>query len=710
MRRFAFALALLCASGLPVIRGAEAPPPQAAQAPAAPPQAAQAPAAPPQEPRPAGDRPAGQPPPADQPPQPSFRTAIDFVRVDVIVTDKKGQPVTDLKPDEVEVFEDGDRQDVESFKLFRIDEISETTPARPIRSLFDEENEAQRPDVRLFAFFLDDYHVRRGNAMRARVDLADFVRRSIAPQDMVGIMYPLTPTTDVVMGRNHEALSRAIEQFDGRKYDYQPKNQFEEKYANYPAVVVEQVRNQVSLGALKGLIIKLGGLREGRKALILVSEGYTNYLPAQMRDPVASMPGLGNPLRGNATYDENQGEFRERFFSQAEMMSDLKDVYDLANKNNVSIYAVDPRGLAAFEHDINEGVGMQTDKAMLQSTMDSIRILADETDGRAIVNRNDLAAGMRQIIRDSSAYYLVGYNSRKAPKDGKFHEIKVRVKRPGVEVRHRKGYWALTPDETARAVAPPKPIVPKDVDSALGVLQTGSRNQYISSWVGLSRGTNGKTKVTFVWEPASRAKSGAMAVDEAAQVQLTVVGENGAPYFRGASPDMSSGNPAVRGPQRLTFEVPPGRIQVKYAIRDASESTIDTDLREFTIPDLSAPEVGLSTPGVFRARTGPEAQAILKDPNAVPVVAREFRRTERLIIRAQSYGPGSDIPLVTAQLLNRVGGAMQDVPVTLDQKTGLAQIDLPLSGIAPAEYLLDIRAKSATGGEAKQLVAFKVVS
>jgi hypothetical protein len=165
----------------------------------------------------------------------------------------------------------------------------------------------------------------------------------------------------------------------------------------------------------------------------------------------------------------------------------------------------------------------------------------------------------------------------------------------------------------------------------------------------------------------------------------------------------------VRGPQRLTFEVPPGRIQVKYAIRDASESTLDTDLREFTIPDLSAPEVGLSTPGVFRARTGPEAQAILADPNAVPVVAREFRRTERLIIRAQAYGPGTDVPAVTAQLLNRVGGAMQEAPVTLDQRTGHAQIDLPLAGIAPGEYLLELRAKGANG-EAKQLVAFKVVS
>jgi len=651
--------------------------------------------------------PQGQPPATDQPPAPPiFRTGIDFVRVDVIVTDRKGEPITDLKPEELEVFEDGDRQEIESFKLFKIDEITTTTPPRPIRSLFDEESEAQRPDVRLFAFFLDDYHVRRGNAMRSRIDMADFVRRTISPQDMVGIMYPLTPTTDVVMGRNHEALARAIEAFDGRKYDYQPRNQIEEQYANYPALVVEQIRNQVSLGAIRGLIVKLGGLREGRKALILVSEGYTNYLPAQLRDPVASMPGYRNPARGQESVGDNMAEYRERFFSQAEMLTQLKDVYDLANKNNVSIYALDPRGLAAFEHDINEAVGFQMDKAMLQQTQDSIRVLADETDGRAIVNRNDLRSGLKQIVRDSSAYYLVGYNSKKAPNDGKFHEIKVKVKRSGLEVRHRKGYWALTPDETARALAPPKPIIPKDVDNALGGLQTSKRNEYINSWVGLSRGKNGKTKVTFVWEPAAAMKGRA---ETPAQVQLTVVGEDGAPYFRGSVPGDTAANPTIRGPQRLTFEVPPGRVQVKYAIRDATESTLDTDVREFTIPDLAAPEVGLSTPSVFRARTAPEAQTILSDPNAVPVVAREFRRTERIIVRTQSYGPGTEIPTVSAKLLNRVGGSMQELPVTLDQQSGQAELDLPLSGIAPGEYVLDLRAKGQNG-EAKQLVAFKVVS
>jgi VWFA-related protein len=525
---------------------------------------------------------------------------------------------------------------------------------------------------------------------------------------MVGLMYPLSPIGDVVMGRNHEALARGLEQFDGRKYDYVPRNQFEERYANYPASYVEQVRNQVSMGAIKALIVKLGGLREGRKALILCSEGYTNYLPPQMRDPVASMPGTGNPAHGNASVGDSMGEQRVRFFSQAEMISDLKDVFDLANKNNVSIYALDPRGLAAFEHDVNEAVNMQMDAEMLKLTTDSIRILAENTDGRAIVNQNDLSRGLKQIVRDSSAYYLVGYNSSKAPTDGKFHEIKVKVKRSGVEVRHRQGYFALTPEDTARVIAGPSPDRPKDIDAALGALDVAPREQFIRTWMGLSRGSNGKTRVTVVWEPTATPGSRR---EEAAAVQITAIGTDGAPYYRGTVPRAGGSGPATPGArtQQASFEVPPGRMQVKYAIKDASESTIDTDTREIAIPDLSAPTVLLSTPAVYRARTAVDLQAILHDPAAVPAVAREFRRTERIVVRANAYGPGTEVPGVTARLLNRAGTAMQDLPVTLAQDTGQVQLDLPLASIAPGEYLIDLRAKGAAG-EAKQLIAFKVTS
>jgi len=163
---------------------------------------------------------------------------------------------------------------------------------------------------------------------------------------------------------------------------------------------------------MKALIVHMGGLKEGRKALIVVSEGYSNTLPPQLRDQIASVPGFGNPNRGNPTAGENNpNEDRYRFFAGQDLEFYMQGVYEVASQNNVAIYTVDPRGLPAFEFDINEGVGTTVDSSYLRSAQETLRALALETDGRAILNRNDLDVGMKQIMRDSSAYYLLGYTS-----------------------------------------------------------------------------------------------------------------------------------------------------------------------------------------------------------------------------------------------------------------------------------------------------------
>src|SRR6185436_2973743 len=242
-----------------------------------------------------------------------------------------------------------------------------------------------------------------------------------------------------------------------------------------------------------------------------------------------------NPSAGDNDLNEDRAQWR----ASLDMDSDLREVYDNANRNNVAIYAVDPRGLPGFEFDINENVGLRTDSKYLSSTMDTLRVLAENTDGRAIVNRNDVAVGMKQIARDQSAYYLIGYNSSQAPADGKFHEIKVRVKRPGVQVRARKGYWALNQEQAARALAPPKPAVPKPVEAAIAsATARPSRATIVRTWIGTSRGENGKTRVTFVWEPLPKAP-GDRRTDEPARVALMVLGDNGAAYFRGRVPDVA---------------------------------------------------------------------------------------------------------------------------------------------------------------------------
>jgi hypothetical protein len=477
------------------------------------------------------------------------------------------------------------------------------------------------------------------------------------------------------------------------------------------------IRNQVSLSAIKGLIAHMGSLKEGRKALILVTEGYSNMLPPQLRNRDAELPGLDNPNRGNPFAGlNNPNEDTAAFFASEDMQSDLRDVYDLANRNNVAIYAVDPRGLAVSEFDIDQGVGSQLDSQYLRTTMDTMRTLADQTDGRAILNRNDLLVGMKQIVRDTSAYYLIGYNSTQAPRDGKFHDIRVRVKRPGLEVRARKGYWAFNATDVARALTPTRAGPPKAVEEALATVNAAPRSRIIRTWIGTSRGENGKTKITFVWEPApdpAGARDTSVRPETPSRVALTAVGPDGAPYFRGRVPSaataggVTAGANGAAGPSQVAFDAMPGKMELRVAVEDASSQVLDSETREITVPDLTLVQTLLGTPQVLRARNAREAQQLKADAAAMPLATREFSRTDRLLIRVPTYGPGNTVPTLSAHLLNRSGQPMTEVPATASGIPGTQQIELPLANLPPGEYILEIKT-AGDGTEVKQLVGFRV--
>jgi VWFA-related protein len=664
-----------------------------------------------------------------QPPagSPVFRTGINYVRVDVIVSDKNGTNVADLKQTDFEVLEDGKPQNVENFKFIKLDggRIPDADgPPRPIRNDDDEEREAARDDVRLFAVFLDDYHVRKENSIRVRQPIEQFVQTQLGPSDMIGLMYPLESVFNVRMTRNHDAVVSGLEKFLGRKYDYTPLNDLERQYAYYPAETQEQIRVRVSLSAIRGLIVHMGTLKEGRKSLIVVSEGFSNLLPPGIT-PIGAMPtGINTGTAGvvDPVGIAGLGRDQASFAATIDMEQLLRDVYDEANKNNVSLYTVDPRGLAVSEFDASDGsVSPTIDRTFLNATMDTLRTLAVETDGRAIVNRNDLATGMKQIVRDVSAYYLLGYNSAQAKADGKFHEIKVRVKRPGVQVRARKGYWALTHEEMAMSTAAPKPSAPPAVTAALANVANSSvvsRSRSIRTWIGTSRGENGKTPVTLVWEPIPR-RPGDPPVAEGqqpARVAVTAVGSEGAPYFRGRVPDValasrgpsSETGSSARGPSQVVFDAPPGTMQLRLSVEGANAGVIDSEIRDVVVPDLTKTSTALGTPAVYRARTPRELQQMKADPQAVPATTREFSRTDRIFVRVPAYGAGA--PSLSVHLLNRSGQAMSEVPVPAPAAPAAdAMFDVPLAGLAPGEYVLEIKA-NGEGGEAKELVGFRVTS
>jgi VWFA-related protein len=683
----------VCAGALMLVAGIRS----GAQAPAAPPPAdqQQPPAAPAQQ-------------TAQDPQRPIFRAGVNFVRVDVIVTDKAGRPLSDLKLTDFEITEGGRPQKIETFKLVELDGglmPGPDGPARQIRSEFDEESEAARDDVRLFGLFLDDYHVRRGSSLSARNEIARFIETQLGPSDMIGVMYPLTPLDAVRFSRNHDAVRRGVQQFTGRKFEYDAKNALEERYVcRVSSEQAESIRNDVSLSALKAMILRMGALKEGRKALILVSEGYNSMLPPQMRNPCACCGGAGNPVsRDPLAGAGSLMEERAQWSSGQNMEMDLRSVYDLANRNNVAIYAVDPRGLATGEFDISDNIGGQLDRGYLNTSMETLRTLALQSDGRAIVNRNDLTIAMKQIVLDSSAYYLLGYNSTFTEPDGKFHEIRVRVNRPGIQLRARRGYWAMTRSDAAAAEAIAKGATsgpPKAVETALATISAPTRSRVIRTWIGNERGADGKTKVSMIWEPVPRAPGDARAAETPARVSVTAVAPDGSPYFRGRVPDQPN------GASRVSFDAAPGKVQLRLSVEGADGQVLDSEVREIVVPDLTS-QLVIGTPEVFRARTVRDMQQLKANPAALPVVGREFARSERLWIRLAAYGPAGTTPKVTARLLNRGGQSMSELPVTAASAGGRSEIELALAPIAAGEYVIEITASGETG-EVKEMLAFRV--
>jgi VWFA-related protein len=647
-------------------------------------------------------RPSAQDQEQAQAPPPVFRGGIDAVSVDVIVTDKQGRPVTDLTAADFEIREAGELQTVASFKFIETGNgIDDPAAAREILSLDQERTEAARLENRLFVVFLDDYHVRRGNSMRSRQQLAEFLR-SLTGNDLVAIATPLSGVGGMTFSRNHLVTSTTVMAFEGRKYDYTPRYPIEYRYQTLPVEQQEQLRNSLTISALQSLSEYLGTLREGRKNIIYVSEGMSGAVPSGVR---VSGSWQGNDPIGRAESSQTRSM---DFFENASLLVDLQArVFRPAVRNNVSIYTLDPRGLSNFEFGVNEDVSSENDRRILQESTDLLRVIAEQTDGRAIVGRNDPLPALQQMVRDNSAYYLMSYNSTRSPRDGRFHPISVRVNRRDVEVRARRGYWAYTAEDVARAMPSTRPESPAEVTAALDAMRssTAQRSRPISVWMGAERGPAEKALVTFAWEArAGAASAPADMVDRVAIVATTLAGEE---LFRGA---VTRDEAVARGMGKVTFDAPAGPLRVRITPENARGLRLDVDEASLDVPDFTGTAPRLTTPFLYRGRTARDIQQIRTAAAPVPVVTAVFARAERMLIRFGAFGAGDVAPELRMRLLNQNGQQLAALPAPIarpDAGAGVFESELALGAFPPGEYVVEISAQQ--GGEsAKKLVAVRV--
>ena len=430
-----------------------------------------------------------------QEPLPRFRSGANLVTVDAYVA-KGGAPVMDLKPEEIEILEDGQPQSVENFRIVHPGQPG-SAATRPSPSTAAEVRAAAAdPESRIFVVFLDTWHVSTDGAVKAATPVSALLNRVVGADDLVGLMTPDITARSLSLTRRSEGIERVVREttswagrdrvgnIDAREREidqcYPDNDPRRPQFRGVAKEMIERRREQKTLRALDDLIGHLGTLGDERKFVVLMSEGWVlfqqNERLAAVLEPgfiPGSTPEVGAD-RGRITTGTRPGEAYDRSFESCERERSLLAFVDhtvevrllaqRANRHNVTFYAVDPRGLAAFDDSIGpmRPASPAQDRERMAARQGGLRELAGNTDGAVVLNTNDVRGGVARMIGDLGAYYLMQYYSTNTRLDGRFRSIAVRVRRAGVQVRARPGYLAPTEAE-ARGNAVAAPALPAGV-------------------------------------------------------------------------------------------------------------------------------------------------------------------------------------------------------------------------------------------------------
>jgi VWFA-related protein len=491
-----------------------------------------------------------------------------------------------------------------------------------------------------------------------------------------------------------------------------------------------------TLQAIDDTIARLGALREGRKAVLLVSEGWPMFRPnqrlARALPPVSALgcapqappvPGIfvgpGGKLQTGT--DPRNPQLPDRHACDAARLSlalvdneaEYRRLLDRANRDTVSFYPIDPRGLAVFDTPIDAvsptgaGRGGVIDEmGRVRGRLETLKNLASATDG-FVSESNDFNASMKRIADDLSDYYLLGYNSTNAKLDGKFRKITVRVKRPGVQVRARRGYLAATEAEVSANATPPPPADPsvRLRETALAALGTAPANRVVRLTGGYEWRTpaDGAVSNPTLWAVAELGESAARQPEwrDGGDTVITVTGADGHVVASGSgrlSPASRAFAWSSAG-QRLE----PGEYMVVVTARAApgADGTA-TDRMKISLPRAPATAGGSpGTPRIFRR--GPSTGTAY-----VQTADSTFRRVERLRV---TVSLGTVPAEVSARLLDRRGQAL-GVPVAIEAREGdgqhVAVADATLASLAPGDYVVELTLGEG-GARHVIVVAFRII-
>jgi VWFA-related protein len=664
----------------------------------------------------------------DQQEQPRFRSGANLVRIDAYVS-QNGEPVGDLTLDDFEVLEDGVRQRLESFQVIRPrGPAPEATRIEP-NTVAESRAIAASADARVFVLFLDVWHVHLEGSYRAQGPVTNLLEGVIGRDDLIGVMHPEMSAANLTLARRTTTIDGIMHDnwfwgerqrmvtSDPRELEIQmcypdtPKSKTE----GIAQEMIDRRRERKTLDAIADLIIHLEGIREERKFVVLLSEGWRlprrdqrlartidDYVPRT--DPISIGPDgrLTTAARmGQQSYDACERERQQ--LANEDMELDFRLLLQRANRANVSFYTVDPRGLSVFDEDLSlrRATHITADHAMLTARQDSLRELAVATDGLAVVNTSDVSGAMRRMLADVSMYYLLGYYSTNTKLDGKFRKLSVRVKRPGVDVRARPGYLAPTEAELAAATATTAsaartsdmaPVLRRAVESLTTLRGTAPVRVQTSATTGhvwIATELDASTAKNPEWQQGGRGR-----------IVIEREKGGGAPIEREIK--IEPGQRSVQIVESAAPSFAAGRYLVRLSLTPAGGS-----LPLQTTTDVVVPEAGmLLSPAGIVLRRGPATGL-----QYLVTADGRFQRTERLRFEVPVSVPGATL---AARILNRNTQALS-VPVTVTERSDdglqirLVQAEVMLAPLAQGEYVLEVTAEK-DGKKETAAFAFRVVS
>jgi VWFA-related protein len=409
--------------------------------------------------------------PAPTPAQesPTFRVQIDAVSMDVIVKDGDGRFVPDLTKDDFQIYEDGVKQEISSMTMShggRVTNVLEAAPPPPPEGLIlPPVRKVADTSGRIFLFFVDDLHLQFQSSGRVRQLFKKIEEKLVHEGDLFGIVSSGPSSISIDMTYDRKRMDEAIEKIAGSGLK---PSEIIGRGSGTEGPTELRHNAHVAFATMQEALDNLEKVHNRRKALVWVSEGY-DFNPFQesrfgLRDPNSPFTQNQSNVMHN-TQDNGDGtssqsvdpiirqQQQSETFSDADLAFELAEITRAANRANTTIYTIDPRGLIAGS-DIDEPVDPTEWNAYVRKSQDSMRVLAEETGGLAIVNMNNFDKALQQIDASSSDYYVLGYYSSNPDPTKRRREIDVKVLRDGVEVFSRKEYVLKPPKPAAPSVRP----------------------------------------------------------------------------------------------------------------------------------------------------------------------------------------------------------------------------------------------------------------